>query len=109
MWNGYSSTASERLSSNTSYARLCASLGAAFLFMTDSLSLVDDGALFLDGDAFDRPLDSYSTSSLPHLQPRSMSGDAAGVRRLLPQSSQPQTFTFAPGNFGPREAQKSTS
>ncbi len=81
------------------------------LFMIDSL--VDDGALFLDGsDAFQRPLDPYYTaaaasSSPPLLQPRSMSGDPAGVRRLLPQSSQPQTFTFAPNNFAPREAQKS--
>lgn len=85
------------------------------LFMIDSL--VDDGALFLDGDAFQSPLldppyhaASSSSSSPPqHLQPRSMSGDPAGVRRLLPQSSQPQTFTFAPGNFAPREAQKSNA
>ena len=35
-----------------------------------------------------------------------MSGDL-GTRRLLPQSSQMQNFSFAPTNFGPRENQKS--
>ncbi|PQE20390.1 lipase regulator 1 protein [Rutstroemia sp. NJR-2017a BBW] len=34
-----------------------------------------------------------------------MSGDL-GTRRLLPQSSQMQSFSFAPNNFGPRENQK---
>jgi hypothetical protein len=35
-----------------------------------------------------------------------MSGDPA-VRRLLPQNSQMQSFSFTPANFGPRENQKS--
>jgi hypothetical protein len=37
--------------------------------------------------------------------PHTMSGDS--VRRLLPQSSQMQSFSFAPNNFGQRENQKS--
>lgn len=36
-----------------------------------------------------------------------MSGDPGGVRRLLPQSSQMQNFSFAPNNLGARENQKS--
>jgi hypothetical protein len=36
-----------------------------------------------------------------------MSTDS-GVRRLLPQGSQMQNFTFAPASFMPRENQKST-
>lgn len=36
-----------------------------------------------------------------------MAGDQAGVRRLLPQNSQMQSFSFVPNNFGNREPQKS--
>lgn len=54
---------------------------------------------------------AHHAGGLPGIYSSAMAGDP-GTRRLLPQSSQTsqmQSFSFAPNNFGPRENQKSKS
>lgn len=43
----------------------------------------------------------------PHPEQNPMAGEQAGVRRILPQSTQMQNFSFVPNNFTNREPQKS--
>ena len=58
--------------------------------------------------------DHFSTqqdylAAYPGLKQSAMAGEQAGVRRLLPQSTQTQNFSFVPNNFTNREPQKSRS